>query len=155
MHELQSTPNNIVMEKIIEFAAENIFWVSLWFAILLLLFWNLFSNFMLGINRIEPMEMTRMMNHEKAIVVDIRTASEFENGHILDSISIPESEFQDKKKILEKHIKKPLIVYCENGSASAKIGRQLKVGGFNQIHTLKGGLITWKNANLPLSRYAG
>ena len=143
------------MEKIIEFAAENIFWVSLWFALLMLLFWNLFSSHMSGISQIEPMEMTRLMNHENAVVVDIRTSSDFNNGHILDSINIPESEFQDKKKTLVKHIKKPLIVYCENGNSSPKISRLLKEEGFEQTHALKGGLMTWKNANLPLSRNAG
>ena len=143
------------MEKIIEFAAENIFWVCLWFALLMLLFWNVFSGLMSGISQIEPMEMTRLMNNDNAVVVDIRTTSDFKNGHILDSISIPESEFQDKKKTLVKHIKKPLIVYCENGTSSPKIGRLLKAEGFDQTHTLKGGLITWKNANLPLSHNAG
>ena len=110
------------MEKIIEFAAENIFWVCLWFALLMLLFWNVFSGLMSGISQIEPMEMTRLMNNDNAVVVDIRTTSDFKNGHILDSISIPESEFQDKKKTLVKHIKKPLIVYCENGTSSPKLG---------------------------------
>jgi len=140
------------MERLIEFAANNLFWVTLWFAILMLLLWNLFSNILMGISQIEPMEMTRLINHEHAAVVDVRLPADFEAAHILDALNIPEADLQSRKKELEKLRKKPLIAYCQNGTASTRFVRLLKADGFPNVSCLKGGLVTWQKAGMPLTR---
>ena len=50
------------MERMLEFAGNHLFLVSLFFALLILLIWNLFGGLIGGILRIEPAEMTRLMN---------------------------------------------------------------------------------------------
>src|SRR5690606_26193523 len=102
------------MENLIEFIGNNLFWVTLWFAVLTLLLWNMFGNIIMGISQIEPSELTRLINHEHAAVIDVRLPADFEAGHILDAINIPEAELQSRKKELEKLRKKPVVVYCQN-----------------------------------------
>jgi len=140
------------MARLIEFIGNNLFWVSLWFAILILLLWNVFSHVLLGINQIEPMDVTRLINHEHAAVVDIRQPPDYEAGHIINAVNIPEAELPDKKKDIDKFKNKPLVVYCQNGSASPRVARALKVDGFNSVSCIRGGIITWQRAGLPLSR---
>ena len=56
---------------------------------------------------------------------------------------------------LKKYKDKPLIVYCENGFASAAAARALKEQGFTKVATLRGGLQGWRQENLPLVKGEG
>jgi len=143
------------MQEFFEFIGNNLFWVSLWFALLLLLVWNVFGHILQGVVQIEPMEVTRLINHEHAIVLDIRNATDFANGHILNAVNIAEAELADKKVEMEKMKKKPVIVYCQTGLASPRIVRQLKSEGFPAVFCLRGGIVSWQKAGMPLSRSAG
>lgn len=143
------------MQQMLEFIGNNLFWVSLWFALLLLLLWNLFGHVLQGVVQIEPMEATRLINHQHAILLDIRAADDHAKGHILNAINVPEAELQQKKPEMEKMKKKPLIVYCQNGMNSPRVVRQLKADGFDAVFSLRGGLTVWQRAGLPLSRSAG
>jgi len=134
------------MERLIEFTVDNMFWVTLWFALLSLLLWNMFSNLILGITQVEPNELTRQINHEHAAVIDVRLPAEFE------AINIPHAELQNRKKELEKLRKKPLVVYCQNGTDSTRFVRLLKAEGITNVSSLKGGLVTWQKAGMPLTR---
>ena len=139
------------MQQFIEFIGNNLFWVSLWFALLLLLAWNLFGHILQGIQQIEPMEATRFINHEHAVVIDIRSPADFANGHIINALNIPEAELSGKKAEIEKMRKKPFIVYCQSGTASPRIVRMLKADGL-VAYCLRGGIATWQKAALPLTR---
>ncbi|MEX2353299.1 MAG: rhodanese-like domain-containing protein [Gammaproteobacteria bacterium] len=140
------------MERLIEFVANNLFWVSLWVAILSLLLWNLFGDMIMGINQLEPGELTRRINHEHAVVIDVRSAEDYQAGHIMDAVNIPEGELQNRKKEIEKYRKKPVVVYCQNGTTSNRAVRLLKADGFPDVSGLKGGLMSWQKAGMPLSR---
>ena len=140
------------MDRLIEFIGNNLLWVSIWFAVLLLLIWNLFSDFLMGITTIGAQDLTRRINSEDAVIVDIRSSSDFESGHILNAINIPDKDLPQRKKELQKFIKKPVVIVCQHGNLSSPVVRILKSEGFEDISSLKGGLTTWQRANLPLSR---
>ncbi len=140
------------MDKLLEFLGNNLFWASLWFAILILLLWNLFSDLIMGIVQLEPMDVTRRMNNENAVLLDLRQESDYKSGHIINSINMPENEFANRKNELDKYKNKPLTLYCQTGSVATRIVRQLKSEGFEDISCLKGGVLSWQRANLPLSR---
>ena len=69
----------------------------------------------------------------------------------------PELEFENKSYIeildetFEKYKDKPVIVVCRSGSRSASGCAMLKKQGFDQVYNLRGGLMAWKNANLPIA----
>jgi len=138
------------MEKIPEFIGNHMFLVTLLIAILMLLLWNLFGSAMSGIQQISAAEATRMMNHEKAVVLDVRSADDYAKGHILNALSLPESEIQSRKKELDKLKKQKNIVCSVNDAISQRIVRILKAEGFEQVVSLKGGVAAWQSANLPL-----
>ena len=140
------------MEHFPEFVANHLFLFSLLAAILALLVWNLFGNAISGIADIVPVEATRMMNHEKAIVLDLRAEKEFADGHIINAINTPVGTLAEKTEDLEKYKKRPLILTCKNGMDSARAARILKLKQFEKIYCLKGGLQAWQSAKLPLVR---
>ena len=140
------------MERLIEFIGNNLFWVSLWVAILMLLIWNLYGDLLMGITQLEPMDVTRLINHDHATMIDLRSPSEFESGHILNAINLPEADFSNKKQVLDKYRKKPLILYCQNGTNSRRLVKLLKTDGFENVSSMKGGISTWQRASLPLNQ---
>jgi rhodanese-related sulfurtransferase len=140
------------MENFPEFIANHLFLFSLLIAILGLLIWNIFGNSISGIRDIAPMEATRMMNHDKAVLLDLRSEGEFADGHILNAINTPVEKLSEQTNSLVKYKNRPIILSCKHGTDSVRAVRILKQKDFNQIYCLKGGLQSWRNANLPLVR---
>lgn len=140
------------MEKIPEFIANHLFLFSLLIGILMLLLWNIFGNSVSGVVELTPMEATRKMNHEKAIMLDVRPEKEFAEGHILNAVNIPMDKLTEQNKELMKHRERPLILCCRMGTDSVRAARLLKQQGIEQLYSLKGGLQAWRSASLPLVR---
>ncbi|MFQ5659814.1 MAG: rhodanese-like domain-containing protein [Gammaproteobacteria bacterium] len=140
------------MEKIPEFIGNHLFLVSLLIAIVILLFWNIFSGAISGIKQLTPLQATQMMNHENALILDVRLQDDFKKGHILNAVNIPEPDLQPRQKELKKYQKQIVITCCSNGTVSTRVARTLKNGDFENIYCLSGGLLAWQNANLPLTR---
>lgn len=99
--------------------------------------------------QLTSLQATQLINHQHALVVDLRPADQFAKGHIIDSLSLPLAEFKEKSKKLEKMKTRPLILVCTKGFDSPKIAATLKAQSF-QVHVLRGGLSGWTNDNLPL-----
>jgi rhodanese-related sulfurtransferase len=140
------------MERLPEFISNHLFLVSLLISLLMLLIWNLYGGVLSGVKQIIPAELTRLINHEKAIVVDVRSVEDYKNSHILNALNIPDAELEDRKKELDKYTKQPVIFYCGSGAVSARMARTFLSQGFEQVFCLKGGLPSWTGANLPLSK---
>ena len=139
------------MEKLPEFIANHLFLVSLFVAISSLLFWNIFFSAM-GASQIVPAEVTSLINHEDAELLDIRSAKDFEKGHIINAVNIDMATLGDREKELNKYKDKTVVICCAQGQESIRVARNLKTNGFEKLYSLKGGISAWQNANLPLTK---
>jgi rhodanese-related sulfurtransferase len=139
------------MEKLPEFIANHLFLVSLLVAITSLLLWNVFAG-SIGASQIVPAEVTRLINHENAEILDLRTAEDFAKGHILNSVNLVAASLDEKQKELEKYKDKTVILCCNQGQESVRVARTLKMKGIEKLYCLKGGITAWQNANLPLTK---
>lgn len=90
-----------------------------------------------------------------ALMLDVREPAEYEAGHIIDARSIPAKEVAGKADSLKRYKEKPVVIYCETGFASAAAAKALKALGFTKVATLRGGLKSWRQDNLPLVKGAG
>lgn len=142
------------MERVIEFVANHPFLIALWIAIALLLLWNLFSANLGGIKALAPTEAIRMLNHDDALLIDLRKKGEFDQGHILGARQIAAADIDQQIEKLKKDNDKPIILCCGNGMESQRTGRRLKQAGIEQVYLIKGGVPGWQQANLPLTRAA-
>ena len=61
---------------------------------------------------------------------------------------------RQRAETLKKYKEKPVIVYCDSGYASAAAARTLRALGFTKVVTLRGGLQSWRQENLPLVKGA-
>ena len=125
--------------------------LALLFVVLLLLLVGLeVRNRLLGIPQLSPSEVTQAINHQAAILVDIRSKDSFAQGHILGSDNRPWKEFEAQISTVDFDKQKPVIVICENGQHAQKAALMLRKVGFLQANILKGGLPSWCSAGLPL-----
>ena len=85
------------------------------------------------------------------VVLDVRTASEFAEGHLERAINIDyqQSDFVEKAKSTLPMDKK-IAVYCRSGRRSAGAAGKLSYEGYKLVN-LKGGIIAWKAANMPVT----
>lgn len=140
------------MERFPEFVANHLFLFSLLIAVLTLLAWNLFGDRLSGIKSVATDEVTRLINREDAKVIDVRPQSEFDKGHIIDAINISTDQLANSLDKLKHYKDKGIIFCCTNGSVSVRDARKLMQAGYEKVYCLKGGILSWENANLPLTR---
>jgi rhodanese-related sulfurtransferase len=105
-----------------------------------------------GIAAINPTEAMQLINHEDALMLDIRDLNEYKEGHIPDAKNIPQSALASRLRELEKYKNKPVILYCRTGARSSSAASVLKKNGFQTVHSLGGGLSAWQTANLPIRK---
>lgn len=109
-----------------------------------------FTEMRRGGQGISAPELTRLVNQQSAVVIDVREKADFSKGHIVDSISMPYAKVKDRVAELNKYKESPVIVVDSMGQHSGMVGKQLKEAGLTQVLRLKGGLGTWTGDGLPL-----
>jgi len=142
------------MERIPEFIGNHAFLVSLFIVIISLLIWDIYRSTLSGIKSLSPPEVTRLINHENAALVDVRSHLDFEGGHIINARNIPATELTANPETLNQYKHQAVIIYCDNGVQSSAQAKVLMKQGFAQVYYMKGGLAEWKNGQLPLTREA-
>jgi len=140
------------MGQFSEFVGNHLFLFSLLLSILMLLVWNFYGDVLSGVKTLPPDDVTRLINREDAQIVDIRSQKEFEEGHIIDAINIKVDDLGNQLEKLKKYKEKGLILCCATGSVSVKEVRKLMMEGFDKSYCLKGGILSWQQANLPLTK---
>ncbi len=105
-----------------------------------------------GYRDVQPQEAVQLINHDESVLVDVREDNEYREGHIVDSVHIPLGSFASRLGELEKYKTRPVIVGCRSGHRSARACGILRKNGFEKIYNLRGGILAWENAGLPVSR---
>ena len=94
-------------------------------------------------------ELVRLMNSDEAVVLDVRTSSDFSSGHIHGAINIPHSQIANRVSELEKKRDKLIVVADQMGQHAGTVGKLLNKQGF-QVRRLNGGINGWRQDSLPL-----
>ena len=95
---------------------------------------------------------TELITDSNVVVLDVRTAAEFAEGHIKGAILIDQgqSDFVEKARTTLP-MEKKIAVYCRSGRRSANAAGKLADVGYKCIN-LKGGIIAWKEADMPVTK---
>jgi rhodanese-related sulfurtransferase len=149
-------PNSIIRDLFLILGAHVNFFLDNWylFAVALvsgaLLVWpTLKSGASTG--GVSAAEAVRLINREKAVMLDVSEAAEYAVAHISGARNVPLSRLPNATTELPKNKAIPLVV-C--GTGASKGVAVLKKMGFENSNTLSGGLPAWREANLPIERSA-
>lgn len=140
------------MGQLIEFAGNHLALVGTLLLVGFLLAQNLIADIGGSKDSVDPLGATELINREEAVVVDVRPMADFSAGHILHAINIPMNSFANQSGMLEKYKGRPLIISCRSGNQSSMACKQLRSKGFERVYNLRGGIMAWQGANLPVSR---
>jgi glyoxylase-like metal-dependent hydrolase (beta-lactamase superfamily II)/rhodanese-related sulfurtransferase len=95
----------------------------------------------------------RLSSGEPPLVVDVRTAREYETRHIDGSVNVPLNHLGHRAGELSRA--RPLLIHCAGGYRSSIAASLLQQQGFTRVSELAGGLAAWESAGLPVSGGAG
>lgn len=101
-------------------------------------FFNLFGS--LGNNINELVEQAHAT--QGSLIIDVRTPTEFAQGHIEGATNIPLNSIQTIADKISDHTT-PLYLYCASGARSSNACRFLEAQGFEQV-TNMGGIASWR-----------
>jgi len=95
-------------------------------------------------------QFTSILKNDSVIVIDVRTAAEYQSGHLKGAtiIDFRGSDFVDKINKLDK--KRTYLLYCRSGNRSGQAMAIFKQNGFNKVYNQQGGIIELNNRKHPL-----
>lgn len=113
-----------------------------------MLLWTTFGAGMVA-GGVSTAEAVRLINREKAVLIDVCEPAEFAAGHAGGAKSVPLGSIASAKN-LPSNKALPLVVICASGMRSSRAVAMLKKQGYANAQSLSGGMKAWREANLPV-----
>jgi rhodanese-related sulfurtransferase len=93
--------------------------------------------------RIEPLDLARRLEGENPpLVLDVRTPTEWEAGHVDGSLNAPLDRLDEAVADLSRD--RALAVHCQTGYRSSVAASRLEQLGFGDLADLEGGWVAWE-----------
>lgn len=107
------------------------------------------STQVMAIELISAEDLLSLIQANKApAILDVRSANEYNNGHVPGAMHIPHSEISAQIDKLAAYKDKTLVVYCRSGYRAGIAENELSQRGFKLLH-LQGDWQGWQASRLP------
>jgi len=117
-----------------------------------MLVWPMLSG-VAGGERVTAADAVRLINRERAVLIDVSEPAEYAAAHPVGARSVPLASLETSRD-LPKNKSTPVVVVCPSGSRAPRAVATLKKLGFENARVLAGGLAAWRAANLPVEKTA-
>src|SRR6476646_3738354 len=97
-------------------------------------------------------EFEKLWRDKKGAVLDVRTAKEFEAGHIPGAVNIDVNSPEFDKKVAQLDKDKTYLVHCASGVRSVRACEKMNRMDFKQLINLQGGIKAWEKAGKPVEK---
>ncbi len=101
---------------------------------------------------VEPGAAVVLINRHKGVVVDVCEPEEYAAGHVGGSRNVPLGQLEERLPQAVKNKAVPLILVCASGARANRALATAQKLGYEQAQVLRGGLRSWKEANLPIEK---
>jgi rhodanese-related sulfurtransferase len=139
-------------ERSLEFVSNHWMLASGHFIVSLLLLQDLFDTLTRRYKTTSPTGAVALLNRDDVLLIDVREPHEYAASHIDGARHIPLVRLKDALYEFENHKNSPIIVYCQQGTRSKEACKQMSKQGFTQIYDLSGGMLSWEDAKLPVTK---
>lgn len=78
-----------------------------------------------------------------AVIVDVRSSQEYNEGHINEAINIPYYEIKKNVNNVLKNKNQEIVLYCQTGFRSKQAYKKLIKLEYKNVYNLYGGLDNW------------
>ena len=96
--------------------------------------------------------MRRNRDNPDFLILDVRTAQEFRQGFIEGAVLLDyyASDFREQFAELDRDA--TIFTYCRSGNRSSHVLKMADALGFKNVYDLRGGILAWREAGLPLTK---
>ena len=106
-----------------------------------------------GGGSVSPAEAVRLINREKAVLIDVCEPAEFAAGHAMGARNVPLGSLAHSKD-LPGNKALPVVVLCASGARAGRAAAQLRKAGYEKAVAVAGGNGAWRDASLPVEKKA-
>ena len=112
-------------------------------ALTLLLSFDLVSAELWNVEQLK--EAISELDH-KPVLLDVRTQSEYNDGHIRDAINISHDQILKRPQLVAEYKDSQIVVFCRSGVRAGKVIEMLEGLGFKEIIDIDGDMLAWNEA---------
>ena len=108
-----------------------------------------------GGNSVGTAEAVRLINREKAVLIDVSDAAEYAAGHAGGARNVPLAQLGDNPgsvKGLPTNKTLPVLLLCPTGARAARAVTLLRKAGYEKAMAVAGGTAAWREAHLPIEK---
>lgn len=109
-----------------------------------------------AIPQIDPADANDRVRKKQLILVDVRTESEWESGIPKGAYTVTLGDPRMVDTIygfMKEDASAPVAVICRSGMRSGRAAKLLAGAGFTDVSNVRGGMMAWTAANLPVKQY--
>ena len=105
-----------------------------------------------GFKNLSVADFAKMAGDKQNIILDVRTAQEFQAGHIAGALNldVTAADFEQKAATLDKS--KTYLVHCASGVRSERACKKMIQLEFPHLYNLAGGYKAWVGAGEPMEK---
>ena len=86
------------------------------------------------------MEELKQKQQNGAIIIDVRSVQEYNEGHLNYAKNIPDYKINNNIVNIIQNKNQEIVLYCESGTRSKKAYKKLTKYGYTNVYNLYGGL---------------
>jgi molybdopterin/thiamine biosynthesis adenylyltransferase/rhodanese-related sulfurtransferase len=101
------------------------------------------------IRQVTPPEVDLLRERGDAAIVDVREASEWEQGHLPGAVHISKSYVEQQIESAVPDRDQEVVLYCAGGVRSLFAAQTLKALGYTNVASMSSGFQGWKSSGLP------
>lgn len=104
------------------------------------------------VRHVEAAAAAKLIAEGKIVIIDVRTAEEFKEGHLhgAKNIDFMSEDFASQLAKLDRN--KPTLVHCQGGGRSTRALPAFAKLGFTEVIHLDGGIAGWEKAGQPVEK---
>ena len=110
-----------------------------------------------AIPQIDPAEANARLRKKQLALIDVRTESEWQQGGIpkgARTVTLGDPRMVDTiYGLMKEDASAPVAVICRSGMRSGRAAKLLTGAGFTDVSNVRGGMMAWTAANLPVMPY--
>jgi glyoxylase-like metal-dependent hydrolase (beta-lactamase superfamily II)/rhodanese-related sulfurtransferase len=107
------------------------------------------------VRQLTPEKLSERLSHRPGpLLIDVREPAEFngELGHLPGARLVPLAQLAQRADELNSEHERDIVLICRAGARSTTAAAILSSLNFQHVSNLKGGMIAWKDAGLPIVR---
>ncbi len=105
-----------------------------------------------SLQNVSAQQFYQLVQKNQCIVLDVRTAQEYQQGHIPGARNIDFYSDSFRQVLNQLPRDTAYCVYCRSGRRSSLTAQQMARMGFHRIYNLQGGILQWQSHRYPLQK---